>query len=51
MSKYVSTYHLSESNQSFVNQLSTMVILNNVQQTLVDPKWKATMDKEMKSLW
>ena len=50
MSHYVSNYRLSESNKSFVNQLSTLSIPNSVQEALVDPKWKAAMNEEMKSL-
>ena len=40
MSNYVSTHRFSESNKSFVNQLSTVAI----------PRWKAAMNEEMKSL-
>ncbi|RVW91751.1 Retrovirus-related Pol polyprotein from transposon TNT 1-94 [Vitis vinifera] len=50
MSNYVSTHRLSESNKSFVNQLSTVSIPNSVQEALADPRWKATMNEEMKSL-
>ena len=50
MSNYVSNHHLFESNKSFVNQLSIIVILNNVQEALADPRWKAAMNEEMKSL-
>ncbi|RVW79412.1 Retrovirus-related Pol polyprotein from transposon TNT 1-94 [Vitis vinifera] len=50
MSNYVSNHHLSESNKSFVNQLSTVAISNGVQKTLADPRWKAAMNEEMKSL-
>ena len=50
MSHYVSNHSLSESNQSFVNQLSTVSIPNNVQETLADPRWKAAMNEELKSL-
>ena len=32
-----------ESNKSFVNQLSTVVIPNSVQEALVDPRWKARL--------
>ncbi|KAH9735467.1 protein kinase domain-containing protein [Citrus sinensis] len=39
-----------ESNQSFVNQLSTVSIPNSVQEALKDPKWKATMNDKMRSL-
>ena len=41
MSNYVSTHRLSESNKSFVNQLSTVAIPNSVQEALADPRWKA----------
>ncbi|WKA06841.1 hypothetical protein VitviT2T_024721 [Vitis vinifera] len=50
MSNYVSTHRLSESNKSFVNQLSTVFIPNSVQEALADPRWKAAMNEEMKSL-
>ncbi|WJZ83314.1 hypothetical protein VitviT2T_003006 [Vitis vinifera] len=50
MSNYVSNHRLSESNKSFVNQLSTVAIPNNVQEALADPRWKAAMNEEMKSL-
>ena len=50
MSHYVSNNRLSESNKSFVNQLSTISILNSVQEALTDLRWKATMNEEMKSL-
>ena len=43
MSNYVSNHRLSESNKSFVNQLSTVVIPNSVQEALVDPRWKARL--------
>ncbi|RVW59877.1 Retrovirus-related Pol polyprotein from transposon TNT 1-94 [Vitis vinifera] len=50
MSNYVSNHCLSESNKSFVNQLSIVVIPNSVQEALTDPRWKAAMNEEMKSL-
>nr|CAN70109.1 hypothetical protein VITISV_001696 [Vitis vinifera] len=50
MRNYVSNHRLSESNKSFVNQLSTVVIPNSMQKALADPRWKATMNEEMKSL-
>ena len=50
MSHYVSNNRLSESNKSFVNQLSTVSIPNSVQEALADPRWKAAMNEEMKSL-
>ncbi|RVW16914.1 Retrovirus-related Pol polyprotein from transposon TNT 1-94 [Vitis vinifera] len=43
MSNYVSNHRLSESNKSFVNQLFTVVIPNNVQEALVDPRWKVRL--------
>ena len=46
----MSNHRLSESNKSFVNQLSTLSILNGVHEALVDPRWKAAMNEEMKSL-
>ncbi|WJZ81443.1 hypothetical protein VitviT2T_001286 [Vitis vinifera] len=49
MSNYVSNHRLSESNKSFVNQLSTVAIPNSVQEALVDPRWKASMNEKMKS--
>ncbi|WKA11706.1 hypothetical protein VitviT2T_029179 [Vitis vinifera] len=50
MSNYVSNHHLFESNKSFVNQLSTLTLPNSVQEALADPRWKAAMNEEMKSL-
>ena len=50
MSHYVSNYRLYESNKSFVNQLSTVSIPNSVQEVLANPRWKAAMNEEMKSL-
>ncbi|WKA13210.1 hypothetical protein VitviT2T_030537 [Vitis vinifera] len=50
MSNYVSNHRLSESNKSFENQLSTVAIPNSVQEALADPRWKASMNEEMKSL-
>ena len=46
----MSNHRLSESNKSFVNQLSTVAIPNSVQEALADPRWKAAMNEEMKSL-
>ncbi|KAH9774809.1 retrovirus-related pol polyprotein from transposon RE1 [Citrus sinensis] len=50
MSHFVSNHRLSESNQSFVNQLSVVSIPNSVQEALKDPKWKVVMNDEMRSL-
>ncbi|XP_035547289.1 uncharacterized mitochondrial protein AtMg00820-like [Juglans regia] len=50
MSSYVSNHRLSESNQPFVNQLSTVSIPNSVQEALTDPRWKAVMNEEVESL-
>ena len=50
MSHYVSNHCLSESKKSFVNQLSTVSIPNSLQEALADPRWKAAMNEEMKSL-
>ena len=47
MSNYVSNHRLSESNKSFVNQLA---IPNRMQEALADPRWKAAINEEMKSL-
>ena len=44
MSNYVSNHRLSESNKSFSNQLSTVVIPNNLHEALADPRWKEAMD-------
>ena len=49
ISHYVSNHHLSESNKSFVNQLSTVFIPHSVQEALADPRWKAAVNEEMKS--
>ena len=50
MRNYVFNHRLFESNKSFVNQLSTVVIPNSVQEALANPRWKTTMNEEMKSL-
>ncbi|KAM7506655.1 hypothetical protein LguiA_017108 [Lonicera macranthoides] len=50
MSNHVSYDRLSESNKSFVNQLSYVSIPNSVQEASNDPTWKAAMDEEMRSL-
>ena len=50
MSHYVSNHLFSESNKSFVNQLSIVSIPNSVQEALADLRWKAAMNEEMKSL-
>ena len=46
----MSNHRLSESNKSFVNQLSIVSITNSVQEALAEPRWKADMNEEMKSL-
>ena len=46
----MSTSHLSESDKSFVYQLSTVSIPNNVHESLADPCWQTTMNEELKSL-
>ena len=46
----MSNHRLSESNKSFVNQLSIVSIPNSVQEALADPRWKATMNEEVNSL-
>lgn len=50
MSNYVSDQNLSDSNKTFVNQLSFIAIPNNVEESLVDPKWKSAMNEEMDAL-
>ena len=50
MSHYVSNHRLSESNKSFINQLSIVSIPNSVQEALADLRWKAAMNEKMKSL-
>ena len=47
MSNYESNHRLSESNKSFVNQLSTVAIPNSVQEALADPRWKAAMNEDI----
>lgn len=47
---YMSTHRLSQKNQAFVSQLSSVSIPNNVQEALSDPRWKAAMNEEMASL-
>ena len=46
----MSNHHLSGSNQSFVNQLSTVSIPNSMQEALADLRWRAAMNEEMKTL-
>ncbi|BBH01411.1 hypothetical protein Prudu_011666 [Prunus dulcis] len=50
LNNYVSTCHLSESNKSFVYQLSTVSIPNSVQEALADSRWKDAMNEELRSL-
>lgn len=50
MSHYVSNHRLSKSNMSFVNQFFVVSIPSSVQEALADPRWKAAMNEEMKSL-
>jgi hypothetical protein len=50
MSHYMSNHHLTESNMSFVNQLSTVSIPNSVHEALTDPRWKAAMNEEIELL-
>jgi hypothetical protein len=50
MSHYMSNHRLSGSNQSFVNQLSTVSIPNSMQEALADLRWRAAMNEEMKTL-
>jgi hypothetical protein len=38
MSHYMSNHRLTESNMSFVNQLSTVSIPNSVHEALTDPR-------------
>ena len=45
MIHYVSNHWLSESNQSFVNQLSIVSFPNNVQESLADPRCKVAMNE------
>ncbi|KAM2165513.1 hypothetical protein ACFX1R_039652 [Malus domestica] len=41
---------ICESNKSFVNQLSTVYIPNSVQEALANPRWKESMNEELRSL-
>ena len=50
MSNNVPSHHFSESNKSFIDQLSTVAIPNSVQEAIVDLRWKAVMNEEMKLL-
>ena len=50
LSNYVSTKRLSESNKSFVCQLSSVSIPNSVQEAKTNPKWQEAMDEELRSL-
>ena len=46
----MTNHRFFESNKSFVTQLSTVTIPNSVQEALSNPRLKATMNEEMKSL-
>jgi hypothetical protein len=46
----MSNHRLTESNMSFVNQLSTVSIPNSVHEALTDPRWKAAMNEEIELL-
>lgn len=35
----------------FINHFSIISILNSMQDALSNPRWKVSMDKEMKSKW
>ncbi|KAM2739807.1 hypothetical protein EV2_033888 [Malus domestica] len=50
LNNYVSARHLSKSNKSFVYQLSTVSIPNNVQEALAYSCWKDAMNEELRSL-
>ncbi|KAM2051568.1 hypothetical protein TB2_032480 [Malus domestica] len=50
LNNYVSTRHLSKSNKSFVYQLSTVSIPNNVQEALAYSRWKDAMNEELRLL-
>lgn len=50
MSNYVTTNHLSESNKSFVCQLSFVRIPNSMQEALSNQNWQAAMEEELRSL-
>ena len=50
LKNYVSRCHLSESNKSFVYQLSTVSIPNSVQEALANFRWKEAMNEELRSL-
>ncbi|XP_026444132.1 LRR receptor-like serine/threonine-protein kinase FLS2 [Papaver somniferum] len=51
MIHYVSHHRLFKANKEFVNQLSTVFFPNNVQEALADPKWRAAIEEEMRSLF
>ena len=46
----MSSHHLSPSYKIFANQLSSVFVPNNLQDTLDNPKWKVAMVEEMKAL-
>jgi len=50
ISKYVSSYRLSQSYASFVSQLSSISIPSNIQEALADPRWTKAMVDEMAAL-
>ena len=50
INNYVSYHRLSKESMPFVNQLFVVSIPNNVQESLKYPKWRETMNEEMKAL-
>ena len=50
INNYVSSHRLTKSYAFTVNQLSTVSIPSNVQDELVDPKWRKAMNEDMEAL-
>lgn len=50
MNNFVSYHRLSKDCELFVNQIHIVHVPTSVQEALQDPRWKESMNEEMKSL-
>jgi hypothetical protein len=50
VSNFVSYQHISPSYSSFLSKLSSLFVRRNLQEAFSDPKWRTTMQEEMKAL-
>lgn len=50
IANYVSTYRLFKSYALTINQLSTVAISSNVQESIRRPRWKKAMNEGMEAL-